>query len=46
VRQNIAVRVSHGAFVKGKFDAADDQFAAFRKPMKIVPNTAAHAHAL
>ena len=46
MRQNVAVGVSHRSFVKGKFDPADDQLAAFREPMKIVANAAANAHAL
>src|SRR6476646_1395704 len=44
MRQNVAVGVSDGTFVKRKFDSADDQLAPFREPMKIVTNAAAHAH--
>jgi abortive infection bacteriophage resistance protein len=46
MRQYISVGMSDRSFIKRKFDATHDQFAAFRKAMKIVPNAAAHAHAL
>src|ERR1700680_1032935 len=38
VRQRVAVGVSHGSFVKWNFDAAEDQFAAFREAVKVVAN--------
>jgi hypothetical protein len=38
--------VSDRAFIEWQLDATNNQFAAFREPMKIVPNAAAHAHAL
>ena len=44
MRQNIAIGMSDGAFVKWQFDSADNQLASFRQPMKIVTNAAAHAH--
>jgi hypothetical protein len=31
--QGIAVGVSHGTFVKRNFNAAEDEFAAFREPV-------------
>jgi hypothetical protein len=46
MREYISVGMSYGAFIKRELDPADDQFASFRETMKIVPNAAAHAHAL
>jgi abortive infection bacteriophage resistance protein len=46
MRQYISVGMSDRSFIKRKFDAADDQLAAFLETVKIVANAAAHAHAL
>jgi hypothetical protein len=45
MRDHVTVRMPHRPFIKRHFDAADDEFAAFREAVQVVADAAAHAHA-
>src|SRR5690348_1020010 len=42
MREHVAIRMSYRSFVKGQFDAADDEGSTLFETMQVVANTGSH----